>query len=100
VLSEVLLSEDDRLRVAGSITIHNVAAVVEQGIALFDRGVQIIDLSKVENVDSSAVSMLLEWQREADRRGRRIDFMNMPEKLASLVRLYDLFELIPQNSAR
>jgi phospholipid transport system transporter-binding protein len=100
VSSEVLLSEGDRLRIAGSVTIHNVAAVVEQGVALFDRGGEIIDLSQVEDVDSSAVSMLLEWQREAARRRRRIDFVNMPEKLTSLVRLYDLFELIPQSSAR
>jgi phospholipid transport system transporter-binding protein len=87
------------LRVAGSITIHNVAAVVEQGIALFDRGGEIIDLSQVQDVDSSAVSMLLEWQRAAARSKREITFVNMPEKLKTLVRLYNLFELIPQGQA-
>lgn len=87
------------MRVAGSITIHNVAAVVEQGIALFDRGGEIIDLSQVQDVDSSAVSMLLEWQRAAARSKREITFVNMPEKLKTLVRLYNLFELIPQGQA-
>ena len=94
--SVAVLSEGEGLRVGGSVTIHDVAAVVEQGIALFDRG-EIIDLSQVEDVDSSAVSMLLEWRREADRRKRRITFVNMPEKLKSLVQLYGLSELIPQG---
>jgi phospholipid transport system transporter-binding protein len=100
VLPEAVLAEGNGLRVGGSITIHNVVAVAEQVIASFDRGGEIIDLSQIENVDSSAVSMLLEWQREAGRRKRSITFVNMPEKLKSLVRLYDLFELIPQGEAR
>ena len=97
VSREGVLTEGDKLRVGGSITIHNVVAMVEQGIASFDRGGEIVDLSQIENVDSSAVSMLLEWQREAGRRKRKITFVNMPEKLKNLVRLYDLFELIPQG---
>jgi phospholipid transport system transporter-binding protein len=97
VSTEAVLSEGDRLHVGGSITIHNVVAVVEQGIALFDRGGEIIDLSQVQDVDSSAISMLLEWQRAALRQKREITFVNMPEKLKTLVRLYNLFELIPQG---
>jgi phospholipid transport system transporter-binding protein len=85
------------LCVGGPITIHNVATVVEQGVALFDRGGEIIDLSQVQDVDSSAVSMLLEWRRAALREKREITFVNMPEKLKTLVRLYNLFELIPQG---
>ena len=85
----VVLSEGEGLRIGGSITIHNVVAVVKQG-ALFGRGGEIIDLSQVEDVDSSAVSMLLEWQRELGRRKRRLIFVNMPEKLKTLVQLYGL----------
>jgi phospholipid transport system transporter-binding protein len=97
VPTEVVLSEGERLRVTGSITIHNVVKVVEQGVALFDQGGKTIDLSQVQDVDSAAVSLLLEWQREAVRRKREITFVNVPEKLKSLLRLYNLFELIPQG---
>jgi phospholipid transport system transporter-binding protein len=41
--------------------------------------------------------MLLEWQREAVRRKHEITFVNVPEKLKSLLRLYNLFELVPQG---
>ena len=90
----MVLSEGDRLGVRGSITIHNVVAVVEQGVALFDQGGKTIDLSQLQDVDSSAVSMLLEWQREAASRNHGITFVNVPEKLKSLLRLYNLFELV------
>ncbi len=90
----MVLSEDGNLRVEGSITVHNVVAVVEQGKALFASDDLVIDLTKVTEVDSSAVSMLLEWQREARRRNRRIRFANTPQNLKGLAQLYGISELI------
>ncbi|MGH8763636.1 MAG: STAS domain-containing protein [Nitrosospira sp.] len=88
------LSEDGKLSVEGSITVHNVVAVVERGIALFDRDDLVIDLIHVTEVDSSAVSMLLEWQREAHRCQRRICFANTPSNLKGLAQLYGVSELL------
>ncbi len=65
-----------------------------QGIALFDRDNMVIDLTRVTEVDSSAVSMLLEWQREARRRNCPVRFANIPLNLRSLVQLYGLSELM------
>lgn len=88
------LSEDGKLSIEGSITIHNVVTVVERGIALFDRDDLVVDLTQVTEVDSSAVSMLLEWEREARRHNRRICFSNTPANLKGLVQLYGVSELI------
>ncbi|MDN5836133.1 MAG: STAS domain-containing protein, partial [Nitrosospira sp.] len=82
------------LSVEGTITINNVVAVMERGVALFDRDDLIIDLTQVTEVDSSAVSVLLEWRRDAGRRNRRMRFANMPQNLKSLVQLYGVSELI------
>jgi phospholipid transport system transporter-binding protein len=92
--ADMILSEDGKLSVEGSITIHNVVAVVERGIALFGRDDLVVDLTRVTEVDSSAVSMLLEWQREACRRNRRICFANTPQNLKGLAQLYGVSELI------
>ncbi|KIO48767.1 lipid asymmetry maintenance protein MlaB [Nitrosospira sp. NpAV] len=94
--AEVALSEDGKLNVNGSVTFNNVAAVVERGIALFNHDDLVIDLTHVTEVDSSAVSMLLEWQREAGRRGHRMSFANMPQNLRGLTQLYGVSELILQ----
>jgi phospholipid transport system transporter-binding protein len=94
VTAEVVLSDSGKLSVEGSVTINNVVAVVARGIALFDRENLVIDLTQVTEVDSSAVCMLLEWQREAGRRNCRICFDNMPQNLKGLTQLYGVSEFI------
>lgn len=91
----MVLRNGDKFSVQGPVTIVNVVAVIAQGVALFDRDELVIDLAQVSEVDSSAVSMLLEWQREASRSKRRLRFANMPENLQSLARLYGVSEIIP-----
>jgi phospholipid transport system transporter-binding protein len=92
--ARLVLREGGELSVEGSITINNVVAMVGQGIALFDRDNMVIDLARVTEVDSSAVSMLLEWQREAGRSNCPVRFANIPLNLRSLVQLYGLSELM------
>ena len=94
MMAEVVSSGDGKLSVEGSVTFNNVAAVVEQGIALFNQDDLVIDLTRVTEVDSSAISMLLEWQREAGRRNRRMCFANMPQNLRGFAQLYGVSELI------
>ncbi len=94
--AEVVPYEGGKLSVEGSITFNNVVAVVEQGIALFNHDDLVIDLTRVTDVDSSAVSMLLEWQREASRRNCRMYFANMPQNLRGFAQLYGVSELILQ----
>jgi phospholipid transport system transporter-binding protein len=93
-MAEVVLHEGGQLSVEGSVIIDNVVAVVTRAVALFNREDLIIDLAQVTEVDSSAVSLLLEWRREAGRRNCRMSFINMPPKLQSLVRLYGIAELM------
>ena len=91
----MILRDGDKLSVQGPVTIGTVVAVIAQGVALLDRDNLVIDLAQVSEVDSSAISMLLEWQREAGRSKRQLRFANMPENLQSLARLYGVSELIP-----
>ena len=53
-----------------------------------------VDLAGVTEVDSSALSLLLEWRREAVRNGREIRYRNLPANLKSLAELYGVTELI------
>jgi phospholipid transport system transporter-binding protein len=93
--NETVSPEDGKLRLAGPITIQNVSAVLRRGTELLDAGDVLIDLEQVAEVDSSAVSMLLEWEREARRRNCRIRYAHMPENLRGLLQLYDVAGLIP-----
>jgi phospholipid transport system transporter-binding protein len=97
---EVTVREGGELCVAGPVTIDNVVATVARGAALFNQENQMVDLGGITEVDSSAVSMLLEWQRETGRRKFKIQFANIPPKLHNLVRLYGVAELVPLAEAR
>lgn len=87
--------DGNKFSVQGPVTISTVVVVMAQGVELFDCADLVIDLAQVSEVDSSAVSMLLEWQREAVRNQRKLRFTNMPKNLQSLARLYGVSELIP-----
>ena len=53
-----------------------------------------IDFAAVDAVDSSAVALLLEWRRQAAKLGRTLEFVNLPENLLALARLYGVEDLI------
>jgi phospholipid transport system transporter-binding protein len=91
----MILRDGNRLIVKGAITIENVVILTEQGLTMFNREGCVIDLQQVTEVDSSAVSMLLEWQRRSHSHNGQIQFANLPETLKSLVQLYGVSELIP-----
>lgn len=85
---------DGRCKVSGPLTIRNAAAVLEESRRLLTGDGLTIDLSEVTEVDSAAVSLLLEWRRAAQHRNHRIAFANLPDNLKSLARLYGVNELI------
>ncbi len=91
----MILRDGDRLSVHGPITIDTVVALIEQGAALFDCNDLVVDLAQVTEVDSAAVSMLLEWLRKVRSHNRQLHFINMPKNLKILAQLYGVFDLIP-----
>ena len=58
-----------------------------------------IDFSQVTGVDSSAVALLLEWRRRAQRVGKTLVFVNLPANLMALAGLYGVAELIQPHAA-
>lgn len=83
-----------RVRLDGPVTLANVNAVLEEGGRAFKAPSITLDLSAVTDVDSTAVSLLLEWQRVAQREKRVIAYVNYPANLKSLIQLYGVSELL------
>lgn len=86
----------NRMVVTGNVTLANVAALREAGLKLAQNGVTEVDLSQVTEVDSSAVSLLLEWARAGLDKGQPLRFINLPTNLTSLAQLYGVTDLIFQ----
>ena len=87
--------DGDRCTLQGPLTMDNVVAVLDEGSRLLPTGPRImVDLAGVTEVDSAAVSLLLEWRRAAQRNGRKVEFANLSANLKSLAALYGVSELL------
>lgn len=85
-------------RLAGPVTMAHAASLLEQGGVLFEGGEAVVDLGQVTDVDSSAISLLLEWLRRGGRR-QRLRFVNLPPNLVSLANLYGVMDTLQAESA-
>lgn len=88
----------NRLQLGGDVTMATVSSILSAGLipaeaGATDQNLQ-IDLSDLGKVDSSAVSLMLAWMREAQRSKLNVQFINVPENLASLARLYGVAEVL------
>jgi phospholipid transport system transporter-binding protein len=94
----------ESLQLEGGMTFDTLNGILEQTAAFVARvdlpDCLSIDLSKVGEVDSSAVALLLRWRREAQRLGKRVEFINLPANLAALAALYGVADIVqPEQPA-
>jgi phospholipid transport system transporter-binding protein len=71
-----------------SLTVQNARAALEQGCAAIKAGQTVFDLGAVKVADSSAVAVLLAWQRNARKAGVVLVYRNLPQSVQSLALLY------------
>ena len=50
-------------------------------------------------MDSSLLALMLAWMRDARARGRDLVFVNLPESLKTIARLYGVESLLPVANA-
>ena len=90
--------EGERMLISGSVTLGNVAQLLEEGRRHVDEGVRTVDLGEVTEMDSALLALLLAWLRDARTRGQPLEFARLPESLRTIARLYGVDELIPVAS--
>ena len=80
--------------VEGPVTMDSVRQLLEEGNKLFNHGEVEVDFGGVTEVDSTAVSLMLNWLREGEKRSQQLRFVNVPENLKSLAAMYGVQDLI------
>jgi phospholipid transport system transporter-binding protein len=92
------------LALTGALSFETIPAVLAESVAYAERpdlpDRLTIDFAGITGVDSSAVALLLEWRRQALRRGKTLVFVNLPENLLALATLYGVTELIQPPPVR
>ncbi|HZX27504.1 MAG TPA: STAS domain-containing protein [Telluria sp.] len=77
-----------------AITFENARTALEQGCAAIRGGQREIDLGGIKAADSSAVAVLLAWQRTAKALGASLTFHNIPAGMLSLATVYGVDGLL------
>lgn len=87
------------LQVSGDVTMATVSALFSEGLKPQANSNVVIDFAQIEKVDSSAVSLMLVWLREAQRNKVSLRFIHVPDNLMSLAKLYGVAELLTLSTA-
>ncbi len=92
----MISSSEGCIQVPSHLTIETVTPLFKNGLQAASGTSLVVDFAQVETVDSAAVSLLLAWLREAQRRSVKLCFAHIPENLLSLARLYGVVDMLPQ----
>ncbi|HET9024202.1 MAG TPA: STAS domain-containing protein [Burkholderiaceae bacterium] len=76
------------------IGMNNAAALAAAGIDAVRGGDTAFDLSAVRTCDSSAIAVVLAWQREAQARGGQLRLSGLPPGFLSLATVYGVAPLL------
>ncbi|WMW80274.1 STAS domain-containing protein [Undibacterium cyanobacteriorum] len=82
------------------LNLGNAADLAQRGCAAISAGTEEFDLSSINSVDSSAVAVLLAWQRQAHQQQRSIRLVAAPASLLSLINLYGLQDFFEMREPR
>jgi phospholipid transport system transporter-binding protein len=91
--------EGRRITVSGPVTLANAARLLEEGRMHIAEGARTVDFGEVTELDSSLLALALTWLREAREAKRELAFVNPPEGLQTLSRLYGVEGLLPLGTS-
>jgi phospholipid transport system transporter-binding protein len=93
-VSEVLSPVANRFESGATLTHESANAALAAGLQRIAAGANGVDCAPLAQFDSSALAVLLAWQRAAQARGGAFEIVNLPAGLASLARAYGVDTLL------
>lgn len=91
-----ILQQGPHWHIDGEVVFNNVSSLLETATNFNSAQPTVIDFVKVTNVDTSAISLMLEWQRRAMLAHSSVSFVNLSPNLLSLANLYGVEDIISQ----
>jgi phospholipid transport system transporter-binding protein len=83
-----------QLMLEGPLVMGTVVDWLPRLKPLLAQGDVTLDFTAATQVDSSALALVMEWQRQATAAGRRLSSRAVPHNLVVLARLYDVGFLV------
>jgi phospholipid transport system transporter-binding protein len=86
----------DRWVLAGPLTMDSSAAILDASGSLALPKAGLVDLERVDRVDSAGVAVVLAWKRRAAVEGKALEFVGVPPSMTSLAALYGVEGFLSQ----
>ena len=85
---------DNCWQLSGDVVIGTAKAILtaSQGFAIASDTK--VDFAHAADIDTTALSLILEWKRRAKKENKPLKFVNLPANLTTLTQLYGVAELI------
>ncbi|MEX3935625.1 lipid asymmetry maintenance protein MlaB [Paraburkholderia phymatum] len=87
-------SSADTFETGDTLTHASAKAALAAGLARIGGGATAVDCAPLTQFDSSALAVLLAWQRAATARGTPLSIVNLPAGLSSLAQAYGVDTLV------
>ena len=94
-----ITQQSNQWLISGPVLMDNANEALTQSIALSMNEQLEIDFSGVTDIDTAALSLIMEWQRRALASKCTISFANLPVNLNSLAELYGVTSFISVTKA-
>ena len=85
---------DNRWNLNGDVVIGTAKSILTDSETLLIGTDIVVDFKQVDDIDTTAVSLILEWKRRAIKENKALIFTNLPVNLSSLIQLYGVEDLI------
>ena len=79
---------------SGDVVIATVSDILAASKSLNMAADTTVDFAQVNDIDTATISLILEWQRRAQKENQTLKLVNLPVNLLSLAQLYGVAELI------
>nr|WP_232243396.1 STAS domain-containing protein [Paraburkholderia sp. SOS3] len=90
----------DQFATGSTLTHASAKEALAAGLARIAGGARGVDCAPLAQFDSSALAVLLAWQRAAHARGAVLEVVNLPAGLASLAQAYGVDTLLSARHSR
>lgn len=94
-MANITVSNSSQSHINGELTFYTATKLCQQVTKLYKAESDMtIDLAQVEKCDSASLVLLLKIIENYDNSGYKVVFTNIPESISTLIRLYNLQEII------
>ena len=98
--AQLVENEEGDWQLQGELGFASVPSILRHaGVKMPGKKQLRVDLKGVTRSDSAGLALLVEWLRESELAGNRIEFVNVPAQLLSIARVCGLDDILSLNRA-